>query len=82
MFILARFPGESITIGDAIVLHVLKVKENGSIELGIKAPKEMLIDQHKRNNGVGNANPSLEQSPPNKGFLRRGARFIDWDSSH
>lgn len=42
MLVITRKKGESILIGDDIEITVSKI-EDGSVKLGIKAPKEMTI---------------------------------------
>jgi carbon storage regulator len=42
MLILSRRPGESLTIGDDVVVTVVGVKGN-QIRLGITAPREVLV---------------------------------------
>ncbi len=42
MLILTRKPGESITIGDNIIVKVVSI-EHGQIKLGIEAPKDVKI---------------------------------------
>lgn len=43
MLILERRPGESLSIGDEIRLTVLSVGEGGKVQLGISAPRDVLI---------------------------------------
>ena len=42
MLIITRKKGESLIIGEDIEITVSKI-ENGSVKIGIKAPKEVLI---------------------------------------
>ncbi len=42
MLILTRKPGESIIIGDNIIVKVVSI-EHGQIKLGIEAPKDLKI---------------------------------------
>ena len=43
MLILERRPGESLAIGDDIRLTVLSVGAGGKVQLGISAPRDVLI---------------------------------------
>ena len=43
MLILERRAGESLAIGDEIRLTVLSVGEGGKVQLGISAPRDVLI---------------------------------------
>ncbi len=42
MLVLGRKPGESIRIGDDVVIKVVKAR-NGQIKLGIDAPKDIKV---------------------------------------
>lgn len=44
MLVLSRGPGESLVIGDDIVIHVVKV-ERGKVRLGIMAPNHVPVDR-------------------------------------
>lgn len=43
MLVLSRKEGESLIIGDHISITVLSVEANGQVNIGISAPKEVLI---------------------------------------
>ncbi|MDY4660318.1 carbon storage regulator [Pseudoflavonifractor capillosus] len=43
MLVLSRKEGESLIIGDQISITVLSVDSNGQVNLGICAPKEVLV---------------------------------------
>lgn len=43
MLILQRREGESIVIGDKITLTILSVDAKGKVEIGINAPRDILI---------------------------------------
>jgi carbon storage regulator len=44
MLVLTRRQGESICVGDGIVITVLST-ENGRVRIGIKAPRDVRIDR-------------------------------------
>ena len=46
MLMLARFPGEEIVIGGGITIKVATVRKDGSVLLGITAPREVPV--HRR----------------------------------
>lgn len=46
MLILTRRRGESIYIGDTIIVTVLSA-ERGSVRIGVKAPKEVPVHRHE-----------------------------------
>ena len=43
MLILKRREGESLTIGEHIEITILSVEPNGRVNIGISAPKDVLI---------------------------------------
>ncbi len=43
MLVLSRKEGESLIIGDQISITILSVEANGQVNIGISAPKEVLI---------------------------------------
>ena len=43
MLVLSRKEGESLVIGDQISITILSVESNGQVNLGICAPKEVLV---------------------------------------
>jgi carbon storage regulator len=43
VLIMSRKPGETVTIGDQIVVKVMEIK-GGRVQLGIQAPKDVKID--------------------------------------
>lgn len=43
MLVLQRKVNEIITIGDSIEVQVVRVKEDGSVRLGITAPREIPV---------------------------------------
>jgi len=45
MLVLGRKPGERIRIGDNIVVTVVRVRENGTVRIGIDAPKNIRVDR-------------------------------------
>ncbi|CAN7523192.1 carbon storage regulator CsrA [Pseudoxanthomonas sp. LjRoot168] len=46
MIIITRTPGESICIGDSIIVQVTKA-DVGQVRLGIKAPKDVAIHRQE-----------------------------------
>lgn len=56
MLVLSRKLGERITIGDRIVLTVVKL-ERGQVRLGIDAPREIKVFREE-------INPASPLSPP------------------
>ncbi len=46
MLILTRKPGEVITIGDQIQVHVLSIK-GGQVRIGIDAPKDIPVNREE-----------------------------------
>lgn len=43
MLVLSRKEGESLIIGDKISITILSVESNGQVNIGVSAPKEVLI---------------------------------------
>lgn len=43
MLVLSRKEGESLVIGDHISITILSVESGGQVNIGISAPKEMLV---------------------------------------
>lgn len=43
MLVLSRKEGESLIIGDQISITILSVDSNGQVNIGVSAPKEVLI---------------------------------------
>lgn len=70
MLILTRKIGESIRIGDDVIMTVLGIKGN-QIRLGFDAPKEIIINReevHKR--GMGNSlNTQIHHLSDSWGYL-------------
>jgi len=46
MLILTRKPGEVITIGDDIQIHVLSIKR-GQVRIGIDAPRDIPVNREE-----------------------------------
>ncbi len=46
MLVLTRKPGESITIGDEIMIHVIEIKGK-QVRLGIEAPRKFTIHREE-----------------------------------
>ena len=74
MLIITRELEETISIGDSITLKVLKMKPNGMVEIGIRAPKEMPIDPHRRSAAF-----SQKAIPSSSKQISTKAYSIDWD---
>lgn len=74
MLIVTRKLEEIISIGDGIAVQVLRMKPNGMVEIGIRAPKEMPIDPHRRS-----AASSQEAIPSSSKQISTKAYSIDWD---
>ena len=47
MLVLARKPGQKITIGEGITVMVTEVKPNGTVKLGIQAPREVPVHREE-----------------------------------
>lgn len=47
MLVLSRNPGEPIVIGDNIKITIVKVNNNGSVRIGIDAPKDVRVDREE-----------------------------------
>lgn len=45
MLVLSREKGESIVIGDNIVIQIVKVDRRGRVRLGIMAPDDVSVDR-------------------------------------
>lgn len=43
MLVLSRKEGESLVIGDSISITVLSVESNGQVNIGVSAPREVLV---------------------------------------
>jgi carbon storage regulator len=55
MLVLSRNPGESIHIGDNIIITVLSIKNN-QVRLGLEAPKDVqILRSELRSDGQGQA---------------------------
>lgn len=69
MLILTRRVGETVMIGNDVVVTVLGVKGN-QVRVGIKAPKELpvhreeIYERIKRELSGGEANGNVQESPP------------------
>lgn len=63
MLILTRRVGESVVIGDDVIITVLAIK-SGQVRLGVKAPREVAVHReeiyHRIQNG---ADPDLDADP-------------------
>ena len=55
MLIIARKPGEKITIGDDTVITLLEVKEN-HVRLGIEAPRHITVHRQEVYDRIKKAN--------------------------
>ena len=55
MLIIARKPGEKITIGDDTVITLLEVKDN-QVRLGIEAPRHITIHRQEVYDRIKTAN--------------------------
>ena len=55
MLIIARKPGEKITIGDDTVITLLEVKEN-QVRLGIEAPRHITVHRQEVYDRIKKAN--------------------------
>lgn len=47
MLVLSRNPDEAIVIGDNIKITIVKVNSNGSVRIGIDAPKDVRVDREE-----------------------------------
>lgn len=47
MLVLSRNPDEAIVIGDNIKITIVKVNNNGSVRIGIDAPKDVRVDREE-----------------------------------
>lgn len=47
MLVLTRKRGESIVIGRDITVMVLSVARNGTVRIGVEAPKEVQVDREE-----------------------------------
>lgn len=63
MLVLSRKEGESLMIGDQISITVLSVEAGGQVNLGICAPKEVLILRSELQKAV-NANQDAADIAP------------------
>ncbi len=43
MLVLSRKAGESLMIGDQISITILSVESNGQVNIGVSAPREVLV---------------------------------------
>lgn len=66
MLVLARKEGESIRIGDDIILEVVSVK-NGVVKIGIEAPGNIAIFRNELFESIKKEN--IKASGLNKGIL-------------
>jgi carbon storage regulator len=55
MLIIARKPGEKITIGDDTVITLLEIKEN-QVRLGIEAPRHITVHRQEVYDRIKKAN--------------------------
>jgi carbon storage regulator len=66
MLVLSRKVGETIRIGDGIILTVVSVR-NSQIRLGIEAPADVVVlrqEIHDRRGGTRRLGPDLSHSEP------------------
>lgn len=47
MLVLTRCTGERILIGDDVVITVVRMNRDGSVRLGIEAPKDIPVDREE-----------------------------------
>ena len=47
MLVLSRNPDEAIVIGENIKITIVKVNSNGSVRIGIDAPKDVRVDREE-----------------------------------
>jgi len=86
MLILSRRPGESLTIGDDVVVTVVGVKGN-QIRLGITAPREVRVLRDEVHKGMGeecqaaNGRDYNRRLGPTTGQLRKGKQTKSSDES-
>jgi len=59
MLVLQRKPGETITIGDDVVVTVLEVRSHFSVKLGFEAPKDVKIFRTELLEGKNDEKSSL-----------------------
>ena len=62
MLILRRKAGESFLVGDQIRITILETEANGTVSIGIDAPKDVLILRSELQQAVS-ANQDAAQSP-------------------
>lgn len=78
MLILERRPGESLAIGEEIRLTVLSVGEGGKVQLGISAPRDVLIlrselqQARTENRDAADTPPTLQAVEELENVLLRG----------
>ena len=68
MLILSRRPGESLTIGDDVVVTVVSVSGN-QIRLGITAPREVRVLREEVYKTMREVNQAEANAPHSKGRL-------------
>ncbi|WP_411170321.1 carbon storage regulator CsrA [Clostridium sp. MB05] len=69
MLVITRKKGESVLIGDDIEISISKI-EDGSVKLGIKAPKEMTILRKELYEEVQNENREATKINVNLDILK------------
>jgi carbon storage regulator len=73
MLILTRRPGESLTIGDDVVVTVLGVSGN-QIRLGITAPQEVRVLRAEIYKGMREENPAAANALDSNSKLEGAAK--------
>lgn len=54
MLVLSRNPGERILIGGSIEVEILGVQPDGSVRVGVTAPRDILVDREEVRDRLGN----------------------------
>jgi carbon storage regulator len=76
MLVLTRKSGESVLIGDDVVVTILEVRGDNSVRIGIDAPRDRRIQRAEIVAGVSQANreatSAADASPEDLARLLRG----------
>mgnify|MGYP005758270075 FL=1 len=64
MLVLSRKAGESLMIGDQISITILSVDSNGQVNIGVSAPREVLVLRSELQKAAATNQDAAGTAPP------------------
>ena len=64
MLVLSRKEGESVVIGDQISITILSIESSGQVNIGICAPKEVLVLRSELQKAASANQDAADTAPP------------------